>query len=89
MNFVGRGTEGAWRVRTYERGVEAETLACGSGAAATAILLTSWGLATSPVTLETSSGRMLRVSLGRSGPNWLPSLSGEARVVYEARFSEL
>lgn len=89
VNFVGRRPDGVWRVRTYERGVEAETLACGSGAVATAILVVSWGLATSPVTLETSSGRTLRVNLRRSGQNWLPSLSGEARVVYEARFAEL
>jgi len=39
--------------------------------------------------LETSSGRSLRISLDRRGSDWLPSLSGEARVVYEARFSEV
>jgi len=89
VNFVGRRPDGGWRVRTYERGVEGETLACGSGAVATAILLVSWGLAASPVTLETSSGRALRISLDRRGADWLPSLSGEARVVYEARFSEV
>jgi len=89
VNFVGRGADSDWRVRTYERGVEGETLACGSGAVATAILLVSWGLATSPVTVRTSSGRSLRISLDRRDTEWLPSLSGEARVVYEARFSEV
>ena len=42
VNFVARNADGRWRMRTYERGVEAETLACGSGSVATAILLAAW-----------------------------------------------
>ncbi len=90
-NFVdGRGQRR--RMRTYERGVEAETLACGSGAVATAILLTLWGQATGPaepVELETSSGRVLRVRLRRDGSVWHPTLIGEGRVVFEGRLSEI
>ncbi|HVX38965.1 MAG TPA: diaminopimelate epimerase [Gemmatimonadaceae bacterium] len=90
-NFVSRSRAGAagWRIRTYERGVEGETLACGSGAAATAILLTAWGEAHGPVELETRSGRTLRVRLSRSGAAWKPSLAGEGRVVFHGILSEI
>jgi diaminopimelate epimerase len=89
VNFVGQTADGRWRMRTYERGVEAETLACGSGSVAVAILLTTWGLATGPISIRTSSGRQLRVRLKRTESGWLPSLSGEARVVYEGWLAEV
>lgn len=89
VNFVMAGHDGTFQYRTYERGVEAETLACGTGAVATALLLTEWGLTTGPVRLRTRSGKELRVRLtGRSG-SWTPSLSGEARLVYRAELGEL
>jgi len=89
VNFVSRGLDGRWRYRTYERGVEAETLACGSGAAAIAILLTEWGEATGTVELQTRSGKPLRVSLRRDASTWRPSLAGEGRVVFEGHLAEL
>jgi hypothetical protein len=73
---------GGWRMRTYERGVEAETLACGTGAVATAILLNAWGEANDTASIETRSGQMLRVRLSRSDGAWRPSLAGDARIVY-------
>lgn len=42
VNYVSAHGEG-WRIRTFERGVEAETLACGTGSVATAIMLEAWG----------------------------------------------
>ena len=86
VNFVQAKGDG-FRYRTYERGVEAETLACGTGAVAAAALLTAWGLAKGPVRLETRSGRVLSVRL--AGPSKTPSLSGEARIIYRAQFGEL
>jgi diaminopimelate epimerase len=91
-NFVSARTDGksGWRLRTYERGVEAETLACGSGAVATAILLTVWGKASDRlVEIETRSGRMLGVRLQRNGGAWHPTLIGEGRVVFEGTLSEI
>lgn len=89
-NFVAPVADGRWRIRTYERGVEAETLACGTGAVASAILLTAWGEARGPVELVTRSGRTLRVRLRRDDSGaWLPSLAGEARVVFRGELAEV
>ena len=88
VNFVQpAGTE--FRYRTYERGVEAETLACGTGAVATAVLLNRWGLANGPVQIRTRSGRQLRVRLSGAGENQRPSLRGEARIVYRGQLGEI
>ena len=93
VNFVAPqpGT-GRWRMRTYERGVEAETLACGSGSVATAILLASWSgdrAGEQVVELVTSSGSPLRVTIRRNGSAWFPTLRGEGRVVFHGQLSEL
>lgn len=90
VNFVMPLGPDSFAIRTYERGVEAETLACGTGAVASAVLLNSWGLAGQVVGLQTKSGRTLTVTLRRKddGHVW-PSLSGEARVVYRGKTAEL
>lgn len=89
VNFVSPDGSGGVRIRTYERGVEGETLACGTGSVATAILLREAGEVGDQVALATRSGRTLTVRLTRAAEGWQPSLSGEARVVFEGRFGEL
>ena len=89
VNFVSRD-DGGWHIRTYERGVEGETLACGTGSVATAILLKLWGEAGDDVELETASGRRLGIrSLRGSDGIWKASLSGEGRLVFEGQLGDL
>lgn len=83
VNFVSRGPGDAWRMRTFERGVEGETLACGTGAAACAAVLRAWGASARETTVETTSGKKLLVSLHDSGGVTTPSLAGEGRLVFE------
>ena len=89
VNFVQAEADGSFSYRTYERGVEAETLACGTGAVATAWLLTHWGMTTGPVRLKTRSGKTVGVRFNGEGAGAKASLSGEARIVFRGRFGEL
>lgn len=79
VSFVAAGSAG-WSFRTYERGVEAETLACGTGSVAVASVLVDAGLTKFPVDLRTASGCTLTVSRGRHGVR----LAGEGRLVFRA-----
>ena len=72
------------RIRTWERGVEAETLACGSGNVATAVTAAALGRVKPPVSLETRSGQTLRVDFRFAGEIARDvTLAGDARVVFE------
>jgi diaminopimelate epimerase len=89
VNFVSQDQSGAWTMRTYERGVEEETLACGTGAVATAALLTTWGMADHGASLRTRSGRSLEVRIPAVGSAQAPVLRGEGRIVFEGTLAEL
>lgn len=88
VNFLSRAT-GGWRMRTFERGVEGETLACGTGAVASAAVLAAWGLNPSEeVRVRTSSGLPLDVRLVGEVGRWHPSLRGNAKIVFRGRLGE-
>ena len=87
-NFVAAVGDGSFNIRTFERGVEGETLACGTGAVASAILLQDWGLSGPETRLRTRSGKVLTVSVRREGGAIKPSLRGEARVVFTGELAE-
>jgi diaminopimelate epimerase len=71
-------------MRTYERGVEGETLACGTGAVAAGCLLREWRLADLPATIITRSGLplVIRAERSRGGRYEEVWLEGQARIVF-------
>lgn len=74
------------RIRTYERGVEDETLACGTGSIASALLASLVAKVESPVTLVPQSGLELTVHFDAQGESFTNVyLQGDARAVYEGR----
>lgn len=85
VNFVVVRDSGSIEVRTYERGVEGETLSCGSGVVASAVTSAIYGRTSSPVKVLTRSGITLEVSFAISGgePRDV-QLRGDARIVYRA-----
>ena len=75
-------------IRTYERGVENETLACGSGSVAAALLSNSAFGLESPVRLSTKGGSELLVHFKRGGGNFEEvSLTGPAEVIFSGELS--
>jgi diaminopimelate epimerase len=89
-NFVSApaGPGQPWRIRTYERGVEGETLACGTGTIAAAIGLAARGHGTLPMTFRSWGGYPLSVwgRLGASAADdvWL---RGQGRLVFTAELA--
>ena len=72
---------GAVAMRTFERGVEGETLACGSGAMATALWWAAEG-ASSPVSVRTAGGDTLSVAFAPRDDAWDVTLIGPAVVAF-------
>jgi diaminopimelate epimerase len=93
VNFVAVEDRSTLRMRTYEKGVEDETLSCGTGATASAILTHLWGLTDPPVTILTSGRIPLVVDFTPSrDPSSLPTdprLTGDARIVYRGTIEEI
>lgn len=76
-------------IRTYERGVEDETLACGTGAVASALIGASKDLVSSPIAVHPKSGEVLTVYFDQKGSGFTDIfLEGDARVVYEGQLWE-
>jgi diaminopimelate epimerase len=88
VNFVVIEGPHSIDVRTYERGVENETLACGSGVVASATTCAMFGRAESPVSVRTRSGVILQVSFDRTADGLENvKLTGDARVVFHGELT--
>lgn len=76
-------------VRSFERGVEAETLSCGSGVVAVAIVAGIRSSQTPPFSIATKSGSALVVDYRLEGVRAHDvTLTGEARIVFEGTLTE-
>ncbi|MBV9127221.1 MAG: diaminopimelate epimerase [Verrucomicrobia bacterium] len=78
------------RVRTYERGVEGETLACGTGCVASALIFAETNsLAAGPVAVQVRGGDTLRVGFQRTGPFAFENvtLTGPADFVFHGEIA--
>lgn len=79
VNFYEINGHSKVAMRTYERGVEGETLACGTGAVAVAIIANTCDNMKFPIDVKTRSGATLTIH--KQNNNFF--LEGEARIIYE------
>lgn len=90
-NFVSapERTGGPWLIRTFERGVEAETLACGTGTAAAALALAAHCGVELPLAFQSRGGGVLTIRAvigeGRAADLWL---GGEGRLVFTGEWKD-
>ncbi len=90
VNFISpTGDPGApWALRTYERGVEGETHACGTGTIAAALALGQAGICQLPARIRSHGGNTFSVSAALDGDQatevWL---CGEGRLVFVGEFA--
>jgi diaminopimelate epimerase len=83
-NFVAVEDQHTLRVRTYERGVEDETLACGTGSVAAALIAAKKGFVDSPVDVRVKSGERLTIHFERTKDGFTKVyFEGKVKVVYQ------
>ena len=83
VDFVEVAGKGSIKVRTYERGVEDETLACGTGSAASALIFALKTGLKNKVNVQTRGGEVLKVYFKN---NFNP-LSGEGASAFKLKDS--
>jgi diaminopimelate epimerase len=88
VNFV-QEQDGAFKVRTYERGVEDETMACGTGAVASALVAALLEQTQSPVEIITSGGDRLTIVFDTRDGEAVDNvfLKGPAHVIYKGELN--
>jgi diaminopimelate epimerase len=84
VNFIQRSGSDSIAIRTYERGVEDETLACGTGVVASAIIFAATENANSPINVTVRGGDKLRVGFEKIDNQFRNvTLTGPAEFVFE------
>jgi len=87
VNFVALDQgDGELSVRTYERGVEQETLACGTGVTASALAAAQIAGCASPIKVRTKSGEVLEIAFRvEDGMFRAVTMTGPARHVFSGQ----
>ena len=89
VNFICQQKTGHLAIRTYERGVEDETLACGTGSIASALVASCMTNATSPIRLITRSGESLTIYFRENNRVFTDVyLEGDARLIYTGELNQ-
>ena len=89
VNFICQQKQGHLAIRTYERGVENETLACGTGSIAAALITSCKTKWPSPINLLTRSGESLTIYFAKDGSILNDIyLEGDARIIYSGQLGE-
>jgi diaminopimelate epimerase len=84
VNFIEKRGPDKIAIRTYERGVEDETLACGTGIVASALIFAATENATGPISVIARGGDELEVGFEKSGDRFRNvTLTGPAEFVFE------
>jgi len=88
-NFVQIMNNHLIKIRTYERGVEDETLACGTGSVAAAVIGSALEKTNRSISVETRSGILLSVDFKQDAERFRNvTLQGDARIIYKGELSE-
>ena len=89
VNFASIKNKNTIEIRTYERGVENETLACGTGSVASAIIIAHNRGIKPPLKVITRSGCILTIHFKEKGEKFHDVyLEGDARIIYKGELFE-
>jgi len=84
VNFIEKRGANKIAIRTYERGVEDETLACGTGIVASALIFAATEESSSPITVLARGGDELQVGFEEIGASLHNvTLTGPAEFIFE------
>jgi diaminopimelate epimerase len=88
-NFAVRRADATFRMRTYERGVEMETLACGTGAVAVGLMAHRKFGSAAPVLIHPTGGGLLRIGFRASADGFADvTLAGPAELIGEGEIPD-